>query len=95
MDIGKANDLESVCTINLHNLSLIVHEMYSYAVKKRNERKKITLQVNPGVFFYNLVGKTGFEPVVSYSRSMRDNQASLLPDAISIIDLFEKNENRK
>ncbi len=40
MDIGKANDLESVCTINLHNLSLIVHEMYSYAVKKRNERKK-------------------------------------------------------
>jgi hypothetical protein len=34
MDIGKANDLESVCTINLHNLSLIVHEMYSYAVKK-------------------------------------------------------------
>lgn len=40
MDIGKANDLESVCTINLHNLSLIVHEMHSYAVKKRNERKK-------------------------------------------------------
>lgn len=40
MDIGEANDLESVCTINLHNLSLIVHEMHSYAVKKRNERKK-------------------------------------------------------
>ena len=39
MDIGKANDLESVCTINLHNLSLIVHEMHSYAVKY-SERKK-------------------------------------------------------
>ena len=95
MDIGKANDLESVCTINLHNLSLIVHEMHSYAVKYSERKKKITLQDNPGVFFCYLVGKTGFEPVVSYSRSMRDNQASLLPDAISIIDLFEKNENRK
>lgn len=40
MDIGKANDLESVCTINLHNLSLIVHEMYSYAVKNEMNAKK-------------------------------------------------------
>ena len=40
MDIGKANDLESVCTINLHNLSLIVHEMHSYAVKKNEMNAK-------------------------------------------------------
>lgn len=62
MDIGKANDLESVCTINLHNLSLIVHEMYSYAVKKRNERKKITLQDNPGVFFVTWSGRRDSNP---------------------------------
>lgn len=63
MDIGKANDLESVCTINLHNLSLIVHEMHSYAVKKRNERKKkITLQDNPGVFFVTWSGRRDSNP---------------------------------
>lgn len=63
MDIGKANDLESVCTINLHNLSLIVHEMYSYAVKKNEmNAKKITLQDNSGVFFVTWSGRRDSNP---------------------------------
>ncbi len=62
MDIGKANDLESVCTINLHNLSLIVHEMYSYAVKNEMNAKKITLQDNPGVFFVTWSGRRDSNP---------------------------------
>lgn len=62
MDIGKANDLESVCTINLHNLSLIGHEMHSYAVKNEMNAKKITLQDNPGVFFVTWSGRRDSNP---------------------------------